>query len=131
MHLFVRILLGLGAVTSIALALAILFLPGPFYAGYSIATEGRVSLLNELKAPAMVIFVLGILQALGALQMSRQRLGLAAGTLLYLGFGTARIVAIATDGPPSAALMGIMAFELVFGLGFALALWHRTRVPQG
>ena len=130
MRALLRLLLAVGSITAIGLAFAILFLPGPFYAGYSIETQGNVSLLNELKAPAVVILVLGVLQGLAALRTNHQRLGLAVGTLLYLGFGTARVIAIASDGPPSAALLGIMGFELVFGLGFALALWRHGRVTQ-
>lgn len=123
-----RLLLGLGALTAIALALAILFLPGPFYAGYGIAPGSDVSLLNELKAPALVILVLGLMQGLALFGRVPLPLGLGAGLLLYLGFGVARIIAMGTDGLPSTGLVAVAALEILLGLGFALAFWRqRTR----
>ena len=123
-----RLLLGIGALTAIALALAILFLPGPFYAGYGIEPGTNVSLLNELRAPALVILVLGILQALALFSRVSLRLGLGAGLLLYLGFGTSRLIAMATDGLPSSGLVAVTVVEVLLGLGFAFAFWqHRQR----
>ncbi|MHA6299205.1 DUF4345 domain-containing protein [Devosia sp. CAU 1758] len=126
-----RILLGLGAVTAIVLALAILFLPGPFYAGYGIDPAGQVSLLNELKAPALVILALGLIQGAGLIRASWQRNGLLAGALLYLGFGLARLLAILLDGLPANGLVWVMAIELLLGLFFALALWRQRPALAG
>jgi hypothetical protein len=120
-----RLLLGIGAATAIVLALAILFLPGPFYAGYGIEPGTNVSLLNELKAPALVILALGLLQALAVLGRVSLPLGLGAGLLLYLGFGTARLIAMATDGLPSSGLVAVTMVEVLLGLGFAFAFWQQ------
>lgn len=123
-----RLLLGIGALTAIALALAILFMPGPFYAGYGIEPGTNASLLNELKAPALVILTLGILQALALFERASLPLGLGAGLLLYLGFGAARLVVMAVDGLPSTGLVVVAVVELTLGLGFAFAFWRlRTR----
>jgi hypothetical protein len=121
-----RVLLGMGALTALILASAILFLPGPFYAGYGIDPGGQVSLLNELKAPALVIMSLGVLQSIALFVPARLRLGLGAGLLLYLGFGLSRVVAMAIDGLPSAGLVLVALVELALGLAFGAALlWQR------
>jgi len=120
-----RLLLGIGAATAIVLALAILFLPGPFYAGYGIEPGTNVSLINELKAPALVILALGLLQALAVLGRVSLPLGLGAGLLLYLGFGTTRLIAMAMDGLPSIGLVAVTAVEILLGLGFAFAFWRQ------
>jgi hypothetical protein len=122
-----RVLLGTGALTAIALALAILFLPGPFYAAYGIELGTNVSLLNELKAPALAILVLGLLQALALIERVLLPLGLGAGLLLYLGFGAARLIAMATDGLPSTGLVAVAAVEILLGFGFAFAFWRQRR----
>lgn len=125
------LLIGIGALTALALALAILILPVPFYAGYGIDLDGQTSLLNELKAPAIVIMALGVAMAAGLIRANRIRSALTAGTLLYLGFGLARVIALITDGPPSAGLIWVMAAELLLGLFFALALWRHKRAVAG
>ena len=127
----IRLLLLFGAVTAGALALAILFLSGPFYAGYSIETDGKVSLLNELKAPALLLLSLGLVQGAGVVWAGWLRHGLLAGALLYLTFGLSRIIAVLSDGPPSSALLRVMAVELLFGLLFGLALWRQRRAGAG
>ena len=122
---FNSLLLGIGAITAVGLALPILFLPDPFYAGYGIDPGANVSLLNELKAPAVVILALGAMQALALFDPARLLLGLGSGLLLYLGFGLSRLIAMATDGLPSTGLLAVVATELLFGLGFAAALWRQ------
>lgn len=122
------VLLALGAVTALGLSLAVLALPEQFYAGYGIDPAGQVSLLNELKAPALLILVLGLAQAAAVVQHNWRRTGLVAGGLLYLGFGLSRLVAILSDGLPSTSLVWVMAIELLLGLLFALAL---LRYRQG
>ncbi|UYO00389.1 MAG: DUF4345 family protein [Devosia sp.] len=127
MAIFTRLLLAIGALTAAALALSILFLPVPFYSGYGIAVGAEVSLLNELKAPALLILALGLIQAVGLVQARYQQVGVAAGLLLYLSFGLSRLVAILTDGPPSPALIWVAVVELTLGGAFALALWRLRR----
>lgn len=126
-----RLLIGLGAITALALSLSILFVPGPFYASYGIDTVDQTSLLNELKAPALVILALGVAMATGLFRADLARPAFAAGTLLYLGFGLARVIAVIFDGLPSASLVWVMAFELLLGLLFALALWRRQPAVTG
>jgi hypothetical protein len=126
-----RVLLVLGGTLAAILSLAILFSPAAFYASYDIEVDGMTNLLNELKAPALVILALGAIQALGALQLRHHRLGIGAGILLYLGFGLSRLVALATDGPPAAALIAVTASELVIGLLFVLAFWRLRTSTAG
>ncbi|MEQ8594222.1 MAG: DUF4345 domain-containing protein [Parvibaculum sp.] len=126
-----RVLLVLGGTLAAILSLAILFSPAAFYASYGIEVDGMANLLNELKAPALVILALGAIQALGAFQLRHHRLGIGAGVLLYLGFGLSRLAAMATDGPPAAALIAVTASELVIGFLFVLALWRLRTSTAG
>ena len=126
-----RVLLVLGGTLAAILSLAILFSPAAFYASYDIEVDGVTNLLNELKAPALVILALGAIQALGAFQLRHHRLGISAGVLLYLGFGLSRLAAMATDGPPAAALIAVTAGELVIGFLFVLALWRLRTSTAG
>lgn len=126
--LLTRLLLALGAVTALGLSFAILFLPGPFYASYGIDPTGQTSLLNELKAPALVIMAVGLIQAHAIVQPRSQTFALGIGAVFYLGFGLARLAALASDGLPSPALLGAMGVEMGIGLLFGLALWRR-RLP--
>lgn len=128
---FVRILLLSGALTAIVLAFAILFLPGPFYAGYEIHTSGQVSLLNELKAPALLILIAGLVQAVGVLRAGWMYRGLLAGAVLFLSFGLSRTIAMVLDGPPSIGLVWVLAIEIALGMLFALALWGQNRFGPG
>lgn len=126
--LLIRLLLVLGGVTALGLSLAILFFPGPFYASYGIDPTGQTNLLNELKAPALVIMAAGLIQARAVVRPGSQVFALGIGLVFYLGFGLARLAALATDGVPSPALVGAMGFEIALGLLFGLALW-RHRLP--
>jgi len=126
-----RLLLGLGGVTAIMLSIAILFLPGPFYASYGIEVEGATALLNELKAPALVILTLGAVQVMGVFRKQERQGALGAGLLLYLGFGSARLVALATDGAPPLSLQAVLVFELIVGLLFLLAYVRNRTWPAG
>ena len=126
-----RVLLVLGGTLAAILSLAILFSPAAFYAGYGIEVDGMTNLLNELKAPALVILALGAIQGLGALQIRHHHLGIGAGILLYMGFGLSRLVAMMTDGPPAHALIAVAASELVIGLLFVFAYWRLKRSKAG
>ncbi len=117
-------LLGVGALVALAIALAILFVPGPFYAGYGIDPAGNVALLNELKAPALLILAAGLAMLMGLARPAWRQRALWTGALFYLSFGLSRLFAMALDGPPPAGLLWAMASELVLGLLFALALWQ-------
>jgi hypothetical protein len=119
-----RLLLGTGALVALVLALAILFTPTAFYAGYGIAIGGDVALLNELKAPAGAILLAGLVMVAGLSRPTWLGHALLAGTLLYLGFGLGRLVGL-IDGLPPASLLAAMAIELAFGLAFAAAFWRR------
>ena len=123
-----RILLLSGALTAIVLAFAILLVPGPFYAGYEINTAGQVSLLNELKAPALLILIAGRTQAAGVWRPGWMRQGTMAGAVLFLSFGLSRTFSILIDGLPSAGLLWVLAAEMALGMLFALALWWQSRI---
>lgn len=69
---------GLMAVT---IAVAILFAPAAFYAGYGIEVTGDATLANDLKAPAGALLVAGLVMFAGAF---RRELAIGAICLLTL-----------------------------------------------
>ncbi len=119
-----RLLLGTGTLVALVLALAILFAPAAFYAGYGIAIGSDLALLSELKAPAGAVLLAALIMLAGLFRPTWLGHALLAGTMLYLGFGLGRLVAL-IDGPPPVALLSATAIELAFGLAFAAAFWRR------
>jgi hypothetical protein len=122
-----RILLVAGALVALGLAVAILAMPTQFYAGYGVTVGKDAALLNELKAPAGAILLTGMVMLGTLVRPAWLGAALLAGSLLYLGFGLGRLLAMAADGVPPLSLLAAMAVELVLGLGFAVALWRQLR----
>ena len=58
-------LLLVSGLIAVGIAVAILFMPDAFYAGYGIDTGANVSLANELKAPAGMLLIAGLLVLAG------------------------------------------------------------------
>lgn len=123
-HVLVPALLGIGALVAIAIATSILFLPGAFYASYGIDPGGNTALLNELKAPALLIMLAGLVILAGFFRPPWRQRALWAGAVFYLTFGLSRLVSIAIDGVPPTGLLWAMASEFGLGLLFAFALWR-------
>lgn len=124
-NLVLSALLGVGALVALAIASAILFAPVAFYAAYGIDPAGNVALLNEIKAPALLILVAGLGMLGGLVRPAWRQRALWVGGLFYLSFGLSRLLAIALDGAPPSGLLWAMASELTLGGLFAFALWQK------
>ncbi|MEX3006905.1 DUF4345 domain-containing protein [Hoeflea sp. TYP-13] len=101
---------------------AILFLPVAFYAASGIELGGNVSLLNELKAPAIAMLASGIFVMSGAFVARLTLIAVVMSAFLYLSFGLSRLLSMAMDGIPAESLVQAAALEIVIGLACVFAL---------
>ncbi len=110
-----KFLLLIGGLLAAGIAVNILFAPGVFYSGYGIDVGSNVSLANELKAPAGVLFVAGLLMLAGVVRSACVKPSLAAGAVIYLSYGLSRLSSIVTDGAPHDELIIAVVIELAIG----------------
>ncbi len=112
----------------IVVATFILASPNDFYASNNIELGTNVSLLNELKAPAGLLFAAGAFM-IGAIFVRKQvDTALALATLIYLSYAISRFASMALDGMPATGLVQAAAFEGIAGLAcLAVLTIRRTR----
>ena len=108
------VLFGSGTV-AVAIAVAILFAPAAFYAGYGIDVTGDATLANELKAPAGALLVAGLVMFAGAFRWELAVVSLATAAVVYLSYGLSRVTSIAIDGVPHSGMVTAAGVELVIG----------------
>lgn len=115
---------------AIAIAGEILLTANAFYAAYGIELASNISLVNELKAPAGVLFFAGLIMLAGAFLVELSFAALATGATIYLAYGSSRLLSIAVDGVPHSALVSAAGIEIIIGAICAFALlpdlksWH-------
>lgn len=106
----------------------ILAAPTEFYASNNIDLGANVSLLNELKAPAGMLFAAGLFMV-GAVFIRRMvdtATSLAA--LIYLSYAITRLMSMILDGVPAAGLVQAAALEGIVGLA-CLTVFMIRRMP--
>ena len=104
------------------IAAIILFAPDAFYAGYGIDIGSNVNLTNELKAPAGVLLVAGLLMLTGVFRVKLAVLSLTIATVIYLSYGLSRLLSMAIDGVPNTALVMAAVLEIAVGVACFLGL---------
>ena len=117
-----RLVLLMAGMVAIGMAVTILFAPGGFYAAYGIELAGNTNLTNELKAPAGVLLVAGLLMLAGVFRAHLITMSLTAAAAIYLPYGLSRLLSFAVDGMPNSALVGAAIFEIAVGAVCLLAL---------
>ena len=122
-----HLLLLLSGVTAVAIAIAILFVPELFYAGYGIEVAGDAALKNELKAPAGLLLAGGGLMLVGAFRVRWTMQALVVAAVVYLSYGLSRFAGFALDGMPGGGLFAAALFEIGIGAIALLALIPETR----
>ena len=108
------------------IAATILAAPDFFYASYGIDVRSNVSLANELKAPAGMLLIAGLLMLVGVVKRAYAATSLAVGAVIYLSYGFSRLSSIAVDGLPHSALVSAAVLELALG-AVCLLGWVRLR----
>lgn len=121
-------LLLTSGVLAAGIAATILFAPNAFYSSYGIDIGSNVSLTNELKAPAGVLLIAGLLMLSGVFRAEFAATSLATATVTYLSYGLSRVLSMAIDGVPNGALVSAAVLEIAIGVFcfFGLTYLRRT-----
>lgn len=110
---------GVAATTLIA--------PRAFHAFYGIEIGTEVNLSNELKAPAGVLLVTGLLALAAVFRIGLANLALGTGAGVFLSYGISRLFSMATDGAPDSALVLAAVIELATGAACLIRLGQIRR----
>ncbi|MCE7998241.1 MAG: DUF4345 domain-containing protein [Rhodobiaceae bacterium] len=120
-----KALLFITGMIGVGIGGAILFVPAEFHATGGIVIGSDENLLSEVRAAGGALFACALIVMLGAFVSRLAFTALVLSTVLYLSYGTSRLVGMALDGMPSTNLMAVTAFELAVGLVCALALVNK------
>lgn len=120
----VKLTLLVSGLVAIGIAATILLAPELFYASYGIQVGGNATLVNELKAPAGVLLVAGMLMLAGVARAEFVRVSLTTASVVYLSYGLARLSSMAMDGLPNSGLVSAAGIEIGIGAACLLALLH-------
>jgi len=93
--------------------------PIGFYAFSGLALPNDAGLLSEVRGAGGIMLVSGIVVGLGAVRHSWSRTAVVLAAVVFLSLGLSRLLGIALDGSPGAAVIQGMAIELILG-GLAL-----------
>jgi len=110
-----RLVLLVSGLLAVGIATTILALPDTFYAAYGIEVANDINLINELKAPAGVLFLAGSMMLAGAFLKGLSFAALVTGATVYLAYGSSRLLSIAVDGVPHSSLVTAAGLEIIIG----------------
>ncbi len=116
-----KVILFISGLVAISVGGAILFIPESFYAASGISLNGNVSLLNEVRASGGMIFVVGLIIMAGAFIEELTYPATIISILLYLTYGTSRLISMVIDGMPVEALVQALILEVIIGFTCAFA----------
>ncbi len=119
--------LALSGLIAAGIAVAIWTVPTAFYGSYGIDLGGNVNLINELKAPAGVLFVAGLAILAGAIRARYASMSMTVAAVLYLSFGASRIGSFVIDGMPGESIVSAAVLEILIGAIALLALIAQQR----
>ncbi|MEM6931239.1 MAG: DUF4345 domain-containing protein [Myxococcota bacterium] len=120
------ILLAVAGFVLFYIGTSVMLTPQAFYASNAIVLTGDASQLSEIRAPAGLLLVSGVLLGFGALRRELTRTSLVVAAVVYGTYGLSRVASILLDGWPSSGLVSAMAIELVVG-GLAAVAWLVSR----
>lgn len=123
-----RVLLILSSVLLAVVGAGILLTPVAFHASSGIVLEPDASLLSEVRAPGGALLALSPLVAVGALRPRWAETSTLLGAVVFLAYGSSRLIGIALDGVPAPSLLVACAIELLLGFACLVALAHRRGV---
>jgi len=112
---------------AVGIAVTILFAPDAFYTGYGIDIDSNVTLTNELKAPAGLLLIAGLLMLTGVFRAELTVPSLAIAAAIYLSYGLSRLLSMTIDGVPDSGLVGAAVLEIALGVFCFLELMRLRR----
>ncbi|MDA4845638.1 DUF4345 domain-containing protein [Hoeflea poritis] len=119
------ILIGAGLV-AMAIGGALLLVPHALYASYGVTLGGDASQLSEIRAQGGALLASGLLIASGAFISRLAFTSALLASILYLSYGTSRLIAMGLDGMPASGLVQATALEIVIGFLCLFAVLQLT-----
>lgn len=124
--LFPRIFLVLAGLIGFSVGVGQLFFPIGFEASSGVSLDADINLLSEFRSAGGSLFLLGIAIIYGAFRRFLLKYALFLASVLYLGYGLARVYAFVVDGIPNELFVIVTTAEVVIGL-VALFMFYRIR----
>ena len=100
-----------------------LFDPIAFFDNSGLSLDDTAGLLSEARGTGGVVVGFGLLILSGAFIRKLSFTSTIAATVLFFGFGVARLIGYSMDGNPGDAIIQGMVFEFVLGAIAAFALF--------
>lgn len=122
-------LLALSGVVLLYIGASVLVAPHAFYLSNEIVLGTDPSPLSEVRAPAGLLVLSGLLVGRGAFWRAYAPTSLAVAAAVYGTYGLSRLVGVLVDGWPSTGLVAAMGIELVLG-AVTGALWWTGRLRR-
>ncbi len=116
---------------AVLVGLADVLVPIQNEAGVGVAIGNAPSLINELRASGGGLLTVGLFFFAGAFIAELTSAATLLASMVYLGFGGARLFSLVVDGLPTVQLLAINALEIAIGawsLAVFLKLRDRSRV---
>jgi len=120
-----KVVLFLAGIIADGIGLAAGLWPIAFYASSGIFLGDNISLLSEVRAPAMVLTVSGLIMLAAVMASKFRAFALAVAAVLYLSYGGGRLLSLAMDGVPHFNLLAAMVLEIGVGLLCVYTFWRR------
>ena len=107
---------------------AILFMPVAFSATNGIDLSGNINLLNETRPAGGALLACGTVILAGAFLTELTFTATVISTVMYLAYGSSRLLSIAIDGLPVESLIQATIVETLIGMlsVFALLKYRKT-----
>ncbi len=99
-----------------------LFDPIAFFENSGLVLSNEVGQLSEARGTGGVVLGFGLVIILGAFNQRLTYTSTISATVIFLGFGVARLIGFGLDGNPGEGPLQGMIFEFVFGLLALFAL---------
>jgi len=123
----IRVVLFLSGVIAVAIGGMIMTTPDLFYASYGIVVGNDPGTLNETRASGGLLFAMGALVTAGTFVPALASTSSIVAVLVYLSYGSSRLVGFALDGWPQQGM--IEAAMIEFAIGFTvIAVILRDRI---
>ena len=97
--------------------------PVNFFANSGSVLDSDIGLLNEVRGSDGVVAGFGLLIVLGAFIEKLTYTSTLVSIVLFLSYGTARLIGVAMDGYPGEEIVRGIIFEFIFGLIAVFALY--------
>ena len=127
--LFPRVFLVVAGLIGFSVGVGQLFLPVVFEASSGVRLDADINLLSEFRSAGGSLFLLGILIMSGAFKQSLLKHTLFLTSVLYLGYGLARVYAFIVDGIPNNLFIVVTTVEVAIGLA-ALLTFYEVRKAE-